>query len=104
MPNRMLRDWTDSQKVKKITVYAERFFVRLIMKVDDYGCFHADTSLLKANLFPYLLDSVREADLLRWMAECQKAGLIVLYESDSKKYLQILEFRQRLDRARSKFP
>jgi hypothetical protein len=100
----MLRDWTDSEKVNDLSVHSERFFVRLIMKVDDYGCFSADARLLKANLFPLLLDSIREADLLRWMAECQKAGLIVLYESKGKKYLQINDFKQRLDRARAKHP
>jgi hypothetical protein len=104
MANRMLRDWTDSDKVNSLNVHSERFFTRLIMKVDDYGCFHADTRLLKAHLYPLLLDSIREADLLRWMAECQKAGLIVLYESSNKKYLQIKEFKQRLDKARSKYP
>ena len=100
----MLRDWTRSDKVLSISVHAERFFVRLIMKADDYGCYYASATLLKADLFPLLLDNIREADLLRWMVECQKAGLIVLYESEGKKYLQILDFRQRLDKARSKFP
>jgi hypothetical protein len=100
----MLRDWTDSDKVNSLSVHSERFFVRLIMKVDDYGCFHADTRLLKAHLFPMLLDSIREADLLRWMAECQKAGLIVLYEVATKKYVRILDFKQRLDKANSKYP
>lgn len=100
----MLRDWTKSDKINSLKADAERFFTRLIMKVDDYGCFYADTRLLKADLFPLLLDNIREADLLRWMAECQKAGLIVLYENANKKYLQILDFRQRLDKARSKFP
>lgn len=104
MPNRMIRDWTASEKIGSISVYAERFFVRLIMKADDYGCFYADTRLLKANLFPLLLDSVREADITRWMAECQKAGLIVIYEHESKSYLQIIDFKQRLDRAKAKFP
>lgn len=104
MPNRVLRDWTGSDRINGLSVHAERFFTRLIMKVDDYGCFFADTRLLKANLYPLLLDTIREADLLRWLTECQKAGLIVLYERESKKYLQILDFRQRLDRARSKFP
>ena len=37
MPNRILRDWTDSERVNALTVQGERFFVRLIMKVDDYG-------------------------------------------------------------------
>jgi hypothetical protein len=100
----MLRDWTASEKMKGISVHSERFFTRLIMKVDDHGCFYADESLLKASLFPFLLDGIREADILRWTAECEKAGLIVVYEHDSKKYLQIKDFRQRLDKARSKFP
>lgn len=104
MPNRMLRDWTNSEKVNSLSVHAERFFTRLIMKADDYGCFYADARLLKANLFPFLLDTIREADLLRWMAECQKAGLIVLYESSNKQYLQIAEFNQRLRQKTQKFP
>lgn len=104
MPIRMLRDWTDSEKMNTITVHAERFFIRLIMKVDDYGCFYANTALLKANCFPLLLDAVREADITRWMAECQKAGLIVLYEANGKRYLQIKDFKQRLDKAKAKFP
>lgn len=104
MPIRMLRDWTDSEKMNKLSVHAERFFVRLIMKVDDYGCFYANTALLKANCYPLLLDAVREADISRWMAECQKAGLIVIYEAGSKKYLQIKDFKQRLDKAKAKFP
>lgn len=104
MPNRMLRDWTDSEKVNRLTAHSERFFTRLIMKVDDYGCFHADARLLKASLFPLQLDGVREADISRWTTECQKAGLIVLYEANSKSYLQIIDFKQRLDRSNPKFP
>lgn len=104
MPNRMLRDWTDSDKMKEVSVHGERLFLRLIMKADDYGCLYADASLLKASLFPFLLNEVREADISRWMAECQKAGLIVLYEVAGKKYLQVQDFRQRLDRAKNKYP
>src|SRR5688572_12262065 len=104
MPNRMLRDWTNSDKVDKITADAERFFVRLIMRVDDFGCFWADAKRLKANLFPLKSDSIREADITRWMVECQKSGLIVIYESDDKKYLQVLDFNQRLRSKKSKFP
>lgn len=104
MPNRMLRDWTNSDKVNLLSANAERFFIRLIMKTDDHGAFYADARLLKANLFPLLLETIREADISRWTAECQKAGLIVLYETQGKKYLQIADFRQRLDKARSKFP
>lgn len=104
MPNRILRDWTRSDTIDKISAESERFFTRLIMKADDFGCFHADTRFLKVDLFPLKLDKIREADLLRWMVECQKAGLIALYVSEGKSYLQINDFRQRLDRKVSRFP
>lgn len=104
MPNRILRDCTDSEKINQLDVSAERFFYRLIMVVDDYGRFYAHPGLLKARVFPFLLDKIREADISRWMAECQKAGLILLYEVAGKKYLQICEFKQRLDKAKEKYP
>lgn len=100
----MLRPWINSEKVNTLSVYSERFFTRLIMVVDDYGCFHANEKLLRSNLFPLLLEVVKEADISRWLTECQKAGLIVIYDADGKKYLQILDFRQRLDRAKAKYP
>lgn len=100
----MLRDWTCSDKINELTAQAERFFTRLIMKADDYGCFHARPNLLKANLFPLLLDSIREADLLRWLTECQKAGLVVLYEHSGKDYLQIVDFNQRKRIMKRTFP
>lgn len=103
MPNRMLRDWTDSDKVQGLTAQAERFFVRLIMKADDYGCYYADSRLLKSNLFP-LSDGMRDADISRWLDECQKAGLIAVYESAGKRYLEIKEFKQRLRVKKRKFP
>lgn len=104
MPNRVLRDWTDSIPINGLTVHAERFFTRLIMKVDDTGRFFADTRLLKAGLFPLLLDQIREADISRWIAECEKAGLIALYNRSGKPYLEINNFKQRLRIMRSKFP
>jgi hypothetical protein len=95
MPNRILRDWTDSDRVNSLTAEAERFFTRLIMKVDDFGRYSADGRRLKAFLFP-LKDSLRETDCSRWLAECEKAGLIRFYDAAGKRYLEIANFRQRL--------
>lgn len=94
MPNRMLRDWTESEKIDKLSIQAEVFFTRLIMKADDHGCLRANEKLLKSALFP-LKDNIRDADMLRWMAECQKSDLIVVYEVADKRYLQIKDFGQR---------
>ncbi len=103
MPNRILRDWTRSDNIDRLSLEAERFFVRLIMKVDDYGCYHADPRLLRSDLFP-LKDDVKESQIIKWRDECWKAQVIIVYESNGKKYLQILNFRQRLDRQIPKFP
>jgi hypothetical protein len=103
VPNRILRDWTDSVPVNALDPWAERTFTRLIMKADDQGRGRADVKLLRPLLYPLLLDHVRETDLERWMAECQKAGLVRLYEIGGKRYFEIVNFSQRM-RYPSKHP
>jgi hypothetical protein len=104
MPNRMLRDWTDSEKVNRISAEAERLFTRLIMKVDDYGGYFADARRLRPSLFPFLLEQISEKDVERWVRECEKSGLIKVFTYEGKQYLQILDFKQRLDKSRAKYP
>lgn len=103
MPTRILRDWTDSLNLEPLSAEAERLFVRLIMKADDYGRYHADVRLLRAGCFP-LLTSLRDADITRWIAECVKAGLVAVYEVKSRKYLAVCDFRQRTRQQTAKFP
>lgn len=104
MPNRLLRDWTNSETLDTICWQAECFFTRLIMKADDYGSYYGNTKLLKSNLFPLRTDTVRDADISRWMAECQKAGLLVVYTDAGKDYTRIVNFGQRLRNKTKKFP
>ncbi len=92
MPTRLLREGIlSSEAVDSLDAPAEVFYRRLMSKVDDHGLFDARTSILRASLFPLRTDRVREADISRWMAACQKAGLIVLYEADGKPYLCLLK-------------
>lgn len=102
MPNRILRDWTDSVEVDSLGWEAEVLFVRLIMKADDHGRFSANPRLLRSLCFP-LRASVRETDITRWLAECEKAGMIRLYVSESKPFLVICKFGQQI-RSKSKYP
>jgi len=104
MPNRILRDWTDSAPVNSLTVHAERHLVRIIMKADDFGRLTANPKLLRPMLYPLILEQVREADVQRWTAECEKAGLVRLYAVEDKEYLEVLKFGQRLRAKKSKFP
>jgi hypothetical protein len=104
MPRRMLRDWTNSEQVDKLTWQAEVLFTRLIMKADDYGRFYADPRLIKASLFPRRLDRVRDADISRWLTECQESGLIAVYEAQSKTYLEIKNFGQKKVHMKADYP
>lgn len=92
MPNRVLRDWTNSDKINSVSVHAERFFTRLIMQADDFGRFHASPRLLSSYLFP-LKDDMRDADITRCLTECEAAGLIVVYEASGKKFV-LKKFQQ----------
>lgn len=76
-----------SERVDQLEPPEEVFYRRLLNKVDDHGLYDARVSILRANLFPLRLEKVREADISRWMAACQKAGLIALYENGGKPYL-----------------
>ena len=103
MPNRILRDWTDSFAIDDLDVNTERFFVRLIMKVDDYGRYFSDERLLKSALFPLKTD-IRVTDIIRWIAACEKSGLITTYQVANKGYLEINNFKQTLRQKKEKFP
>lgn len=104
MPNRTIRDWTDSEKVNLLSNQAEVFLLRLMMKADDYGSYYANVKLLKSNLYPLRTDTIRETDISRWIAECEKAGLILVYTIADKSYIRIINFGQRMRTMKKRFP
>ena len=103
MGARMIRDWTDSEKIEQLSVGAEVFFTRLIMKADDYGRFNANLLILRSMLFPLKLDVTPE-NIETWLKECSSAELVEVYESDGKRVVEIQNFDQRLRIKKSKFP
>lgn len=104
MPNRIVRESINtSSRVDQLDPPAEVFYRRLINVVDDYGRYDARPAILKAACFPLRSDKIREADISRWIAICEKAGLIVLYEVESKPYLVLLNLGEPRAK-RSKYP
>lgn len=104
MPTRLIREGIiSSDRVEQLDWPAEVFYRRLLNKVDDYGLYDARPSVLRASLYPLRLDRVREADIPRWLAMCEKAGLIVLYEADGKKFLIAVDTRWKV-RSEPKYP
>lgn len=104
MPSRMIREgFITSQRVARLAAPEERFFFRLLLVVDDFGRHEAFPQLLRSALYP-LCDDVRSADILRFLAACERAELVRCYEAEGKRYLEVQRFRQRLRAMRSKCP
>lgn len=104
MPNRIIRDAIlSSEKVALLGWPEEVFYRRLMSIVDDYGRTEANPQLLRARCYPLQTDTVRVADISRWMAACQKSGLILDYAVNGKRYLELINFQQQ-QRSPSKWP
>ena len=104
--SRMIRKgFVDSDRVSRLeSWFTECFYHRLLLVADDYGFYDARPAYLRAQLFCTKLDKVREADVSRALLECERAGLVRLYEVDSKPYLEILRYGQRRDKTKPKWP
>jgi hypothetical protein len=100
VPGRILREGIlTSEPVNSLSAHAELFYRRLMSVVDDFGRYFANPQILRSACYPVQVDRVREADISRWLTECETAGLILLYEVDGKKYLIYLK----TDEPRAKF-
>jgi hypothetical protein len=104
MPSRIIREgWLESERIGKLDAAGERFFLRLLLRADDFGRYHANPLLLKSALFP-LSEDVRSTDIPRWLAACEAAGLLRCYDADGKRFVEIPRFDQRTRAKVSKFP
>jgi hypothetical protein len=104
VPNRIVREAIlTSERVASLGWPEEVFYRRLMSIVDDYGRTEANHQLLRSKCYPLQTDQVRAADIARWMAACQKAGVILCYEVGGKQYLEVLNFGQQ-QRSASKCP
>lgn len=104
MPNRIIREAIlSSPKMASLAWPEEVFYRRLMSIVDDYGRTEAIPQLLRSRCYPLQTDDVRVADITRWMAACQKAGLILSYAAEGKQYLELIKFGQQ-QRSASKYP
>lgn len=105
MPDRILRsNILTSDSVNQLSWPAEVFYRRLMSVVDDYGRYEGRPSILRAALYPLQLEKVSASDVVKWMGECSEAGLVRRYTVDSKDYLEICKFQQRLRAMKSRYP
>lgn len=80
-----------SKKLSKVSAKAALLYTWMIPFLDDFGCYHADTYILKRFVVPYRDDfSPRVIEKCLQELECE--GLINLYEVEGYKYLELLQF------------
>lgn len=104
MPERIIRPGILSSEVVNDLSWPEEIFYRRLMSVvDDYGRFDGRDSILRANLYPLRLDHVSESDVRKWKAGCANAGVVRLYSVDSKPFIEVLKFDQRM-RGKPRWP
>lgn len=105
MPTRVIRDGINSsERVDQLSSEGEIFYRRLLNVVDDFGRFFAHPSQVYSAAFPLRADKFNSKKVNGWILECAEAGLIQAYEVESTKYLQVMDFRQQVRAAKSKFP
>jgi hypothetical protein len=107
MPTRYVQETiTTNDALASVSPEAERLYHRLWVKVDDYGRFDARDQVILAACFPLQLVRITGADVVLWLLELQKVGLVVLYTVADRPYLLLPEFVRVISpRAeKSKFP
>lgn len=95
MPERILRDYSDSEKFDGFAQSPETLFTRLLTKVDDYGRYSRDPLKVRADCFPRI-ENLRANTVDAWLEELSGHRLILCYRVTGKLYLAIVNFRQRL--------
>lgn len=93
----------DSEKFNSLKVFAQNFFMRLLLVADDYGLCDARPVMLRCALYPLALEKVSESDVSSGLTACEEAGLVRLYSVEGKAYLQICNYGQR-QRTAAKYP
>lgn len=92
MPNRIIKESIKtSDEIDALSWFEEAMFTRLIVTVDDYGCYKANPMLIKNVLFP-LKENVSVQMVSDALDTFEKVGLIKRYEHGGKQYLYLLSW------------
>jgi hypothetical protein len=104
MPTRYLKPGVrDSEAIDALSPLAETLFYRLLVTVDDFGRCDGRAPMVKAACYP-IKAAVTADKCEQLLTELADKGLILLYLSDGKRYLQMQKW-DNVPRAKdSKFP
>lgn len=104
MPQRFLRPGiTTSDAWNAVSFEAQSLYIRIMTIVDDFGRCDARVPILHGQCFALRPDiKLQRTAALR--SELHENGLIRIYIVNSKEFLQVLKWEERIRAAESKFP
>jgi hypothetical protein len=96
--NPLLKSYPDSEKVNAVSIGAETLFTRLIAQADDNDHYYADPGMVLGKLFTRRMCAghVQMSHVECWLAELEAVGLVVFYQFEGRKYLEIINRRKDL--------
>lgn len=104
MPTRYLKPGIlDSEPINALSPRAENLFYRLLVNADDFGRFDARPVLIKSKCFPIKEEMTTEI-VSELLAELVSNGLIIVYKSNDKPYLQMQKWDNQPRAKESKYP
>lgn len=108
MPNRIIKESIcTSENVNSLSAGAEVLFYRLIVKADDFGCYHGNIKIIKSTCYPLKSDAIKDKQIFEWLNELIKAGLVFLYTADDgKQYIKLSKWEKHQQKRanKPKFP
>lgn len=105
MPNRILKESIcRSEEIDSLSWFEEVLFYRLIVICDDFGRYDGRAKIIKGSCFP--LKDVTEKDIDKALGKLSAAGLVRVYETQGRPYLQLVTWaeHQRIRNQKSKYP
>lgn len=81
-----------SKKINAISEGAENLYYRIYVNTDDYGRYHADSEILKGQI--YTRKKISKTIIEKRLNELWNIGLINLYKNNDETYLEIVDFEK----------
>lgn len=105
MPNRIIKESIcRSPEIDSLSWFEEVLFYRLIVTCDDFGRYDGRAKIIKGSCFP--LKDITEKDIDKALCKLSAVGLIIVYETHERPYLQLVTWanHQRVRNQKSKYP
>ena len=106
MPNRFIKESICfSESLARVSPEAERFWWRLVVQADDFGCYEARMNVLIGTCLNSMMHAVTEEQVDGWLKELSEGDdpMIELYSVNGKPYLHLINWEQHQQR-RAKNP